>query len=331
MSGWNFAELWEAIAERFGDADALVQGDRRLSWSEIDRRANGVATTPARRRRRAPGQGGPVPLQLPRVHGGLLRRLQGGPGAGEHQLPLPRRRAGLPVGQRRRHRRGLPRHPSPTGSRRCATGCRRSAPGSGSTTATATARTGPRPTRRRRDPPPSGPSAPGGAQGDDILMIYTGGTTGMPKGVMWRQDDLIRATVLHRQRRFLAQDPEEVGGVDGAPRRAGAGRVRRAAGLPAHARHRLVHRQHLPDPGRLGRVPRGPPPRRDRAARHHRAGGRRGAHHRGRRLRQADRPGTRRRARTAGTSRASCSSPPRASCGARAPRRACWRITPACS
>ncbi len=26
--------------------------------------------------------------------------------------------------------------------------------------------------------------------GDDMLFLYTGGTTGMPKGVMWRQDDL---------------------------------------------------------------------------------------------------------------------------------------------
>lgn len=29
-----------------------------------------------------------------------------------------------------------------------------------------------------------------GTSGDDLLMLYTGGTTGMPKGVMWRQDDL---------------------------------------------------------------------------------------------------------------------------------------------
>jgi fatty-acyl-CoA synthase len=33
---------------------------------------------------------------------------------------------------------------------------------------------------------------PWGRSGDDILMLYTGGTTGMPKGVMWRQDDLFR-------------------------------------------------------------------------------------------------------------------------------------------
>ena len=32
--------------------------------------------------------------------------------------------------------------------------------------------------------------APWGRSGDDLYMLYTGGTTGMPKGVMWRQDDL---------------------------------------------------------------------------------------------------------------------------------------------
>jgi 3-oxocholest-4-en-26-oate---CoA ligase len=33
-------------------------------------------------------------------------------------------------------------------------------------------------------------TGPWGRSGDDLLMLYTGGTTGMPKGVMWRQDDL---------------------------------------------------------------------------------------------------------------------------------------------
>lgn len=32
--------------------------------------------------------------------------------------------------------------------------------------------------------------------GDDLYLLYTGGTTGMPKGVMWRQDDLL--CVLNR-------------------------------------------------------------------------------------------------------------------------------------
>ena len=31
---------------------------------------------------------------------------------------------------------------------------------------------------------------PPARSGDDLLFLYTGGTTGMPKGVMWRQDDL---------------------------------------------------------------------------------------------------------------------------------------------
>lgn len=30
--------------------------------------------------------------------------------------------------------------------------------------------------------------------GDDLVLLYTGGTTGMPKGVMWRQDDLFLVT-----------------------------------------------------------------------------------------------------------------------------------------
>ena len=32
--------------------------------------------------------------------------------------------------------------------------------------------------------------APWGRSGDDLLILYTGGTTGMPKGVMWRMEDL---------------------------------------------------------------------------------------------------------------------------------------------
>jgi len=45
MGGWNFADVWEAHAERFADAPAQTQGDRRFSWSQFDHHADGVAST----------------------------------------------------------------------------------------------------------------------------------------------------------------------------------------------------------------------------------------------------------------------------------------------
>ena len=113
-----------------------------------------------------------------------------GPRPGQHQLPLRRRRAELPVGERRRHRRRVPRGVRRPHRGHPRSGARRARAGSGSTTARGPARTGPRRTRTRPSPPSRGSRAPWGRSGDDLYMLYTGGTTGMPKGVMWRQDDL---------------------------------------------------------------------------------------------------------------------------------------------
>jgi acyl-CoA synthetase (AMP-forming)/AMP-acid ligase II len=44
-AGWNFADVFEAVAERFPDAPAQIQGDRRFTWAEFDRRADGVAAS----------------------------------------------------------------------------------------------------------------------------------------------------------------------------------------------------------------------------------------------------------------------------------------------
>jgi acyl-CoA synthetase (AMP-forming)/AMP-acid ligase II len=51
--------------------------------------------------------------------------------------------------------------------------------------------------------------APWGRSGDDLLMLYTGGTTGMPKGVMWRQDDLFARLVDGGMRHYPVD-----GGID---------------------------------------------------------------------------------------------------------------------
>jgi fatty-acyl-CoA synthase len=45
MPGWNFADAWEIVARKIPDAQCQVQGDRRVTWGEFDRRANGIART----------------------------------------------------------------------------------------------------------------------------------------------------------------------------------------------------------------------------------------------------------------------------------------------
>jgi fatty-acyl-CoA synthase len=56
---------------------------------------------------------------------------------------------------------------------------------------------------------------------DDMLFIYTGGTTGMPKGVMWRHEDL-RQTQLNAQR-VLGPVPETLPELVEAMKTAGPG------------------------------------------------------------------------------------------------------------
>ncbi len=46
-----------------------------------------------------------------------------------------------------------------------------------------------------------------GRSGDDLLLLYTGGTTGMPKGVMWRQEDLF-LTLDSTNKKRLPPEPD---------------------------------------------------------------------------------------------------------------------------
>ncbi len=54
------------------------------------------------------------------------------------------------------------------------------------------------------------PEIPWARSGDDLWLLYTGGTTGMPKGVMWRQDDLWHLVNNGRPEPF-----DLAGGLDG--------------------------------------------------------------------------------------------------------------------
>ncbi len=209
MAGWNFAELWERIADRFPDAPAQVQGDRRSSWKEFDQRADGLArhlldggaehqdkvamylfnAPEYMETAYASYKAGLVPVNTNYrylddellylwdnadaiavvFHGTFTERVD----AVRDRLPKVRHWLWVDDGS----------GPKPEWAESYE-----------DAVATETERV----------------VAPWGRSGDDITMIYTGGTTGMPKGVMWRQDDLIRAVHGVANPMYL-QDPEEIG------------------------------------------------------------------------------------------------------------------------
>lgn len=209
MSGWNFAEIWERIAEKFPESDAQVQGDRRISWADFDRRADGI---------------GRALLDLDAVHQDkvalylyncpeYLETVFGCFKAGlvpvntnyryiddelvylwdnADAIAVVFHGSFTETTERIRHR--VPAIRSWLWVDDGSGPCPDWAVPYETAAASAVERT----------------VAPWGRDGDDILMIYTGGTTGMPKGVMWRQDDLMRATCTTGLP-LLAGEMDEVG------------------------------------------------------------------------------------------------------------------------
>ena len=191
--GWNFAEIWERIADKFPDAQAQVQGDRRFTWAEFDRRADGVART--------------LLDSGARHQDKVALYLYNGPEYMETAFACYKASL-VPVNTNYRYiddeltylwdnadAVAVVFHGefAPTIER-----IRDRVPdvrlwlwvddGTGPCPDWATPYEDAAATETERVVGEQGRS------GDDILMIYTGGTTGMPKGVMWRQDDLIHAT-----------------------------------------------------------------------------------------------------------------------------------------
>ena len=203
MNEWNFADVWELVADTRPDAPATIQGDRRSSWAEHDRRSDGVAQAlldagvakqdkVAQYLYNCPEylesvfasmKAGLVPVNTNyrygdqelvylwdnadavavMFHGAFTERIE----SVRHRVPSVRLWLWVDDGS----------GPCPDWAQPYEDAAKAG---------------------KERVAPPWGRS------GDDLYMLYTGGTTGMPKGVMWRQDDLYVAfseAVMH--------DPEQ--------------------------------------------------------------------------------------------------------------------------
>jgi 3-oxocholest-4-en-26-oate---CoA ligase len=214
MPGWNFADVWEVIAEQIPDASALVHGDRHITWAEFDRRADGVAA--------ALLDGGAVEQDK------VAQYLYNAP---EYiESTFAGFKAGLvPINTNYRYQDdelvylwdnadcvAVVFHGAFTDTiERIRDRVPRIATwlwvddGDGLCPEWATPYE-----EAANSHDDQRVVAPWGRSGDQLLMTYTGGTTGMPKGVMWRQDDLFRNLVaqLNPIYRDAEADPAVVRG-----------------------------------------------------------------------------------------------------------------------
>ncbi len=202
-AGWNLADLWEAVADHLPDALAQQQGDRSHSWSEFNRRANGIA-------------GALLASDGVAEQDKVAQYLYNSPEYLESVFAAFK--AGLAVVNTNYRyaadelvylwdnadatavvfhgtfaeqcdavRDRVPKVRTwlwvDDGSGACPDWA---TPYEDAALAAADANV----------------SGPWGRSGDHLLLLYTGGTTGMPKGVMWRQDDIFGVLDAANKRRL---------------------------------------------------------------------------------------------------------------------------------
>ena len=190
MSGWNFAEVWEAIAEAIPEAPAHVQGDNRTTWAQLTARANGVAQALLDAGGQHQDKVAQYLYNCPEYLESLFAAFKAGM---------------VPVNTNYRYTAAELTYLWDNSDAAAVVfhGCfadtidpiRSDVPG---VTLWLWVDDGSGPCPEWAAPYEDAATAgtaenvrgPWGRDGDDILMLYTGGTTGMPKGVMWRQDDL---------------------------------------------------------------------------------------------------------------------------------------------
>jgi acyl-CoA synthetase (AMP-forming)/AMP-acid ligase II len=190
-AGWNWADVWEVVAEERGGEPALVHGEVRRSWAELDRRADGLARTLLEA---GFGHQDKVAQYLHNCNE-YLESLYGTVKAGLVPVNTNYRYVddelvylwdnadavavvfhGTFAERIDRVRERVPRVRLWLWVDDGSGPCPDWAVPYEEAAAAADGRTSP----------------PWGRSGDDLYILYTGGTTGMPKGVMWRQDDLYR-------------------------------------------------------------------------------------------------------------------------------------------
>ncbi len=208
--------------------------------AQFDRRADGVAATLLDRGCVEQDKVAQYLYNGPEYLETMFAAFKAGLAAGEHQLPLRRRRARLPVGQRRRRRPSCSTARSPTAVRaRSATGSPASRRGCGSTTAPGPAPSGRSTTRRRA-----------AAHRTRAHRRSVGPRRRRPAAALHRRHDRHaqgRHVAPGRPVRRAAADrrqptPPGEGDLDGVRRARSPGRARSTCRPPADARHRVVQR-----------------------------------------------------------------------------------------
>ena len=181
MTGWNFAEVWDSVAGEAGDRIAIVCGGTHRSFADFEDRAARLASYLASN---GVGTGDKVAIDL-------LNRVEY-----LETFYAALKLGAVPVNVNFRYGVEETRYLfADSDARAVITEARFS-----STVTDAIAQLSePRPfmleVGAAYETVVAGPRADIAHQpdGDDLIFLYTGGTTGMPKGVMWRNDDLYAA------------------------------------------------------------------------------------------------------------------------------------------
>ncbi len=189
MAGtWNLADLFEAVVDRVGAREAVVSPGVRLTYTQLDERANRLAHVLATH---GVGHGDRVALALRNGHE-HLECLLGAYKLGAVPFNVNYRYTAAEMtylfadAQPRvvLHGPDLGAAVEPAVVERRAVGDR----------VTPLVGRGDAHERRLAASSPIRP-AHDGRSGDDLYLLYTGGTTGMPKGVEWRHEDIVVAAL----------------------------------------------------------------------------------------------------------------------------------------